>query len=41
MLFHHGPYSTTTDSNWHEHPWNVANGGFLADPTDFFVDPEA
>lgn len=41
VLFHHGPYSTTTDSNWREHPWNTANGGFLKDPTDFFVDPEA
>lgn len=41
VLFHHGPYSTTTDSNWKEHPWNTANGGFLADPTDFFVNPEA
>lgn len=41
VLFHHGPYSTTTDSNWGEHPWNTANGGFLKDPTDFFVDPEA
>jgi len=41
VLFHHGPYSTTTDSNWAEHPWNTANGGFLKDPTDFFVDPEA
>ncbi len=41
VLFHHGPYSTTTDSNWRDHPWNKANGGFLADPTDFFIDPEA
>ena len=41
VLFHHGPYSTTTDSNWREHPWNTANGGFLKDPTDFFADPEA
>jgi len=41
VLFHHGPYSTTTDSNWRDHPWNTANGGFLKDPTDFFVDPEA
>jgi len=40
-LFHHGPYSTTTDSNWAEHPWNTKNGGFLADPTDFFINPEA
>lgn len=41
VLFHHGPYSTTTDSNWRDHPWNTANGGFLADPTDFFINPEA
>ena len=41
VLFHHGPYSTTTDSNWREHPWNKANGGFLSDPTDFFIDAEA
>jgi hypothetical protein len=41
VLFHHGPYSTTTDSNWRDHPWNTMNGGFLADPTNFFVDPEA
>ena len=41
VLFHHGLFSTTTDPNWAEHPWNVANGGFLADPTDFFVNPRA
>ncbi|MDR3690973.1 MAG: hypothetical protein P4L46_16460 [Fimbriimonas sp.] len=41
VLFHHGLFSTTTDPNWGEHPWNVANGGFLADPTDFFVNPRA
>ncbi len=41
VLFHHGPYSTTTDSNWGEHPWNTKNGGFLADPTDFFTNEEA
>ena len=41
VLFHHGLFSTTIDPNWAEHPWNVANGGFLADPTEFFVDAEA
>ena len=41
VLFHHGLFSTTTDSNWADHPWNKAKGGFLADPTDFFVDPTA
>ncbi len=41
VLFHHGLFSTTTDPNWGEHPWNVANGGFLADPTDYFVNVTA
>ncbi len=41
VLFHHGLFSTTTDPNWAEHPWNVANGGFLADPTDYFVNGQA
>lgn len=41
VLFHHGAVSTTTDSNWRDHPWNAANGGFLKDPADFFSDPEA
>ena len=41
VLFHHGEFSTTTDPNWREHPWNKANGGFLADPTDFFINPQA
>lgn len=41
VLFHHGLFSTTTDPNWAEHPWNVANGGFLADPTDYFVNAQA
>ncbi|MCC6443211.1 MAG: DUF5060 domain-containing protein [Armatimonadetes bacterium] len=40
-LQHHGPYSTTTDSNWRENPWNRANGGFLAAPEEFFTHPEA
>ncbi|RYG32387.1 hypothetical protein EON81_20770, partial [bacterium] len=41
VFFHHGLFSTTTDPNWNTHPWNKANGGFLADPTDFFVDAKA
>jgi hypothetical protein len=41
VLFHHGMYSSTTDSNWKDHPWNKANGGFLARPNDFFTDPKA
>ena len=41
VLFHHGLFSTTVNPNWGEHPWNKANGGFLADPKDFFTDPTA
>ena len=41
VLFHHGMYSSSTDSNWKDHPWNKANGGFLARPNDFFTDPKA
>jgi hypothetical protein len=41
VLQHHGPYSTRTDSNWGQNPWNKANGGFLATPEEFFTSPQA
>lgn len=41
VFFHHGPYSSTVNSNWGEHPWNRANGGFLDRPNDFFTNPTA
>lgn len=41
VLQHHGPYSTSADSNWGEHPWNAANGGFLQNPEEFFTHPRA
>ncbi len=41
VLFHHGMFSTKTDANWNINSWNVANGGFLAKPEEFFTDPEA
>jgi len=40
-LQHHGQYTTKTDSNWADNPWNAANGGFLHAPDDFFTDAEA
>jgi len=40
-MFHHGAFSSTTDANWPDHPWNAKNGGFLKDAGDFFTDPEA
>lgn len=41
VLFNHGSFSSTTDPNWPDHPWNAKNGGFLKDAADFFTDPEA
>lgn len=40
-LQHHGQYTAKTDSNWADNPWNIANGGFLHAPDDFFTDAEA
>lgn len=41
VLQHHGQYSSQVNSNWDENPWNVANGGFLATPVEFFTSPRA
>lgn len=41
VLQHHGQYSTRTNPNWDDNPWNAANGGFLARPEEFFTDPRA
>ncbi len=44
VLQHHGQFSTTTNSNWGENPYNIthtADGGFLEKPDDFFTDSEA
>jgi hypothetical protein len=40
-LQHHGQYTMGADSNWRDNPFNVANGGFLKNPQDFFTDPKA
>ncbi|MCX7799375.1 MAG: cellulase family glycosylhydrolase [Fimbriimonadales bacterium] len=41
VLFHHGQWSTRTNPNWQDNPWNQARGGFLASPVEFFTHPEA
>ena len=42
VLQHHGPYSSTVDSNWADNPFNAANpGGFLKTPAEFFTNPRA
>ncbi len=43
-LQHHGQFSTTVNPNWSENPYNIANvadGGFLSSPDQFFTDPAA
>jgi hypothetical protein len=41
VLQHHGQWSTGANANWQFNPWNVANGGFLSSPKQFFSDPKA
>ncbi|UCG58087.1 MAG: DUF5060 domain-containing protein [Phycisphaerales bacterium] len=45
VLQHHGQFSSTTNPNWDQNPYNIANadadGGFLEGPEDFFTDEEA
>jgi len=42
MVFqHHGQFSSDVNPSWPQHPWNRANGGFLANAADFFTDPTA
>ena len=45
VLQHHGQYSSINGSdvnpNWEQNPYNVANGGFLSNATDFFTDATA
>jgi len=38
---YHGFFSTTTNSEWHDNPYNAANGGPLTDPTQIFTDDTA
>ena len=42
VLQYHGQYSTETNSNWDENPWNARNpDGFLEKPADFFRSEQA
>jgi hypothetical protein len=41
VLQHHGQYSTSTNPNWDENPWNAKNGGFLNTPEEFFTSERA
>ncbi|HPD19060.1 MAG TPA: DUF5060 domain-containing protein, partial [Candidatus Goldiibacteriota bacterium] len=37
-LIPHGEFSTTTNSNWDNNPYNLKNDGLLKDPSEFFTD---
>lgn len=41
VLQHHGQYTAEVDPNWADNPANIANGGYLKEPQDFFTDPKA
>ena len=44
VLQYHGAFSTTTNANWDDNPYNAArpqDGGFLQTPQEFFSDAEA
>ncbi len=41
VLLNHGAFSTTTNSEWAENPYNAANGGPLAEPAELFTDTTA
>jgi hypothetical protein len=41
VLQHHGQFSSTTDANWPQNPWNKGNGGWLENSGQFFTDPRA
>ena len=40
-LQHHGQYSSTTNPNWNDNPYNTRNGGFLDTPEEFFTNSRA
>jgi len=40
-LLNHGQFSATVNPQWHNNPWNSANGGILDYPSLFFTSHEA
>ncbi|MCM8770176.1 MAG: DUF5060 domain-containing protein, partial [Candidatus Omnitrophica bacterium] len=40
-LINHGQFSIRPDAEWWDNPYNILNGGFLANPDEFFIDPRA
>jgi hypothetical protein len=40
-FLNHGQFSSGTDPEWDKNPYNIANGGFLKEPGEFYSDPKA
>lgn len=40
-FLNHGAFSTTTNAEWHDNPYNQANGGPLTNPVEFVTDEVA
>jgi len=38
-LQHHGQFSTSTNADWTDNPYNVNAGGWLNNPAQYFTDP--
>jgi hypothetical protein len=41
VIHNHGKFSTSHDQEWTANPFNIANGGYLEKPEDYFTDPRA
>ncbi len=41
VIHNHGKFSSFSDPEWADNPFNTANGGWLRDPGDFFTDERA
>lgn len=41
VFLNHGAFSLTTNSEWKDNPYNVANGGPLSNPSEFVTNPQA
>jgi len=41
VFLNHGAFSLTTNSEWKDNPYNLANGGPLSNPSEFVTNPEA
>jgi hypothetical protein len=41
VIDNHGKFAALWDSEWHANPFNIANGGYLRKPEEYFTDPRA